>query len=311
VVSPDAPEVPEVSDEEIFWAFLAEQQLGETGLFSIPYVFDAPYGDDYIAVMPGAVDLEDAVYSANIVDIDEDGNMELLVIRSTAVPDAFSEDLYDTLHIDVYELEDGQVVLSDTAQLGTHAIANRSSRGFADVFLAGAETGWYIGLDSFNTAHYNVDGMYWEILLYKYDGHALICVYENYWAGSYIAGDDDDIRESFQELMNLGIFPDGTLPYLSDEMEVDFNHHRITAEGENVDCLLKIESWDVYSGRFLFDRYLGIDASDNSFAQSIYDVVEESIAQNEVLVEDDLCLISDESDLFMYIGVERRVVTAA
>ena len=303
---------PGETAKDLFTAFLAKQQLGATGIKSIPYTFETPYDDGQPMVMPGPVVLEDAVYSAQIADWDADGELELLVIRSSAVSDAdYPDESYEALHADIYEQKDGQVTLAATAQLGTNAVAASASRGYADVFFAQAEKGWYIGLDAFNMAHYYADGICWEILLYQYDGTALQKIYDNYWMGSDFFSDYEDINNNFEDLMTLKLFPEGMQPYLTGQGDdISFNHHRITVEGKDIHTLFKLESWDVYGGRFLFDQYLGVQISEDDHWQAFIDIVEESEKKNTILLQDDLFLISDESELSQYIGLESRMTAA-
>jgi len=283
-------ETPEILAEDLFRVFLKKQQIGEVGCFSIPYSFATPYDDDYVMVMPGAVDLEEAIYSAQIADIDADGEVELLVVRSAAVSADWNADEHvEAFHIDVYEVIDGQVTLADTVQLGTNTVPTSAFRGFSDVFFKEAKDGWFIGLDSFNMAHYYADGISWGILLYKYDGASLYKVFETSAMGSSFEGEFDTIRKEFNELMEFGFFPDGTPPYISDDEELDY--HRITIEGLNIPCLLRLESWNIYESWDTFN-----------------DLVDESVKQEKILVDDDLYLVTDESDLAQYIGSDSRKV---
>ena len=305
------PAPMEASAEDVFTAFLAAQQLGETGLFALPYSFGYPYGDDYAMVMPGALVLEDAIYSAQIEDIDADGEAELVTVRNAAVPDAYAGELHEALFVDVYEMQNGRAVLADTVQLGASAIPTSAFRGFTDVFMKETRTGWYIGRDSYNSAHYYTDGIGWNILLYRYNGTSLQTVYENEWVGSDPGSDYEHIQEGFSELMTLDLFPSEMLPYMVDGGEESaINHHRITVDGADIRVLLRIESWDVYGGRALFDHFLGIEPSaDNSWGL-FYDTVERSEQKNQILLKDDLCLVSDESALHRYIAKESRMVTS-
>ena len=291
--------------EEAFLAFLAQQTLGDTGMFSLPYSFGSLYGDGEIdSILPAEAKLQDAIYSAWMVDMEADDMPEMVVLRAQNEMDDWGT-AFTALYAEVYEYIEGEARCMDVLPLGTGLLqGNALSPGITDVFMMQTRAGWYIGIQSYGIAAYYGDGCGEEVAIYDYDGASLRNVFETGYAGSDFVDYLDDRGSDLRYLDRMGVI-DFNEAYDADHYGLYFGNHRIIIENESVMPMLSVERWDNYNGRNFIDIYLGADWQYDA-DRSIYDAVDESERKEQILVDDDSFMVADASGLSSYLGIGLR-----
>jgi len=156
-------------------------------------------------VLPASGDMAEPVYPSDlegicvsrIIDLDQDGEKELLAIRLE------NRDWGSNVYADIYECRNGEVVLADTRFL----------------FNTGYEVYWfriflkderYLCADEYNLYSWSADATYYDMNMLAYDGDGWSVEIEECYIGSDFTGlgyqyDDYKYMETIQHLEELGM----------------------------------------------------------------------------------------------------------